>query len=47
MHTLYYSNLSEFDGNLEVMVIEITYKTTIHNMHKLGRKAQFFKSADL
>ena len=29
------------------MLDEGTYKTTIHNIHKLGWKAQFFKSADV
>ena len=47
MHTLFYSNISEFSGNLEGMLDEVTYKTTIHNMHKLVWKAQCFKSADV
>ena len=41
MHTLFYYNISVFVGNLEGMINEGTYKTTIHNMHKLGWKAQF------
>ena len=47
MHTLFYSNISGFAGNLEGIIDEGTYKTTIQNMHKLGWKAQFFKSADV
>ena len=45
MHTLFYSNMSECDGNLEVILDEGIYKTTIYNMQKLGWKAQFLKSA--
>ena len=47
MHTLFYSNISEFAGNLEVMIDEGTYKTIIQNMHKNGQKPQLFKSADV
>ena len=47
MHTFFYSNIYEFAGNLEGILNEGTYKTTIHNMHKPGWKAQFFKSADV
>ena len=47
MHTLFYSNMSKFARNFEGMLDEVTYKTTIQNMHKLGWKAQFFKSADV
>ena len=47
MHTLFYSNIYEFSINLEGMLIEGTYKTTIHNINKLGWKAQFFKSPDV
>ena len=47
MHTLFYSNIYEFSGNLEGMLEEGAYKTTIQNMHKLGWKAQFFNSADV
>ena len=47
MHTFFYSNISEFSGNVEGMLYKGTFKTTIQNMHKLGRKAQFFKSADV
>ena len=43
MHTFFYSNISEFAVNLEGIIDEGTYKTTIQNMHKLGWKAQFFK----
>ena len=47
MHTFFYSNISEFAGNLEGMLDEGTYKTTIQNMQKLGWKAHLFKSADV
>ena len=47
VHTLFYYNISECDGNLKVMLDEGTHKTTIHNIHKLGWKAQSFKSADV
>ena len=47
MHTFFNSIISEFDKNLEGIIDEGTYKTTIQNMHKLGWKAQYFKSADL
>ena len=47
MHTFVYLNISEFSGNLERMLDEGTYKTTIHNIHKLGWKAQYFNSADV
>ena len=47
MHTFFYFNISEFAGNLEGMLDEGTYKSTIQNMHKLGWKAQYFKSADV
>ena len=47
MHNFFYSNISEFAGNLEGMLDEGTYKTTIQNMHKLCWKAQFFKSSDV
>ena len=38
MHTFFYSNISDFSENLEGMLNEGTYKTTIQNMHKLGWK---------
>ena len=47
MHTLFYSNISEFAGNLEGMIDDGTYKTPIQNMHKLGWKSQLFKSVDV
>ena len=34
-------------GNLEGIIDEGTYKTSIKNMHKLGWKAKYFKSADV
>ena len=47
MHTFLYSNTSEFAGKLDIMLDEGTYKTTVQNMHKIGWKAQFFKSSDV
>ena len=44
MYTLFYSNISEFAGNLEVMLDEVKYKTSIQNMHKLGWKGNYFNS---
>ena len=41
MHTFFNYNTSEYSGYLEGIIYEVTYKTTIHNMHKLGWKAQF------
>ena len=38
MYTLFYSNISEFSGNLEGMIDEVKYRTTIQNMYKLGWK---------
>ena len=39
MHILFYSNISEFSGNLQGMLHEERYKTSIKNMHKIGWKA--------
>ena len=47
MHNLFYSNISEFSGNLEGMLDERRYRTTIKNMYKLGWKAQYFNSSDV
>ena len=47
MHTLFYSNISEFAGNLEGIIDDWKYRTTVQNMHKIGWKAQYFKSADV
>ena len=47
MYTLFYSNIPEFVEKLEEMIDEVTYKTFIHNMHKLGWKENYFKSADV
>ena len=47
MYTVFYSNISEFIGNLEGMLDEGTHKTSIRNMHKLGWKSNYFKSADV
>ena len=47
MHTFFYSNISEFAGNLEGMLDEVTYRTTIQNMKNIGCKAQYFKYDDL
>ena len=47
MHTFFYSSISKFGGNLEGMLDEVNYRTKVQTMHKLGRKAQYFKSADV
>ena len=47
MHTFFYYNISEFGGNLEGILDEGRYRTTVQNMHKLGWNAQYFKSADV
>ena len=47
MQTFFYSNISGFAGNLEGMLDEGTYITTIQNMHKPGWKENYFKSADV
>ena len=35
MHTFLNSNISEFGGDLEGMLDERNYRSTIHNMHKI------------
>ena len=47
MHTFFYSNISEFGGNLEGILDEGKYITTVQTMQKLGWKSQYFKSADV
>ena len=47
MYNLFYSNISEFAVNLEGMLDEGKYKASIRNMHKLGWKENYFKSADV
>ena len=47
MHTLFYSTISEFVGNLEVILDYGTCKTNIQNIHKLGWKAPLFKLGDV
>ena len=47
MHILFYSDISDFSGNLQGMIDEGIYKTSIQNMHKLGQKGKLFKSADV
>ena len=47
MHTFFNNNISEFGGDLEVMLDERNYRPTVHNMHKIGWKAQYFKSTDV
>ena len=47
MRTFFYSNIYEFAGNLQGIIDEGTFKTTIQNMHNLGWKAQLFNSADV
>ena len=46
-HTFFYSNISEFGGNLEVILDEGNYRTTVQTMHKLGWKAQYFNYDDV
>ena len=47
MHNFLYNNISEFGGNLEGMLDEGNYRSTVQNMHKFCWKAQYFKSADV
>ena len=47
MDTFFFSNISELAVNLEGMLDEGNYRTTVQNMHKLGWKAQYLKSADV
>ena len=47
LFTLFYSNITEFARKLQLMLDEVTHKTTIQNMYKLGWKAQLFKSNDV
>ena len=47
MHNFFYNNISEFGGNLESMLDEGKYRSTVQNIHKFGWKAQYFKSADV
>ena len=47
MYTFFYSDISEFAGNLQGMIDEVMYKTYIQNMHKIGWKANYFKCYDI
>ena len=47
MSTFFYCYISEFPGNLEGILDEGTYKTTMQNMQNIGWNKQFFKSADV
>ena len=47
MYTLLYLNISGFAGDLEGIIDEGTYKTSIRNMHKLGWKANYINSTDV
>ena len=47
MHTFFHSNISGFAGNLQVMLDGGMYKINMKNIHKLGWKAQLFKSVDV
>ena len=40
MHTFFNSNISEFGGNLEGILDEGNYRSTVQNMHKIGWRAQ-------
>ena len=42
MHTLFYSDISQFSGKLQGMLDEGMCRTSIQNMHKLGWKAKYF-----
>ena len=46
MH-FFFNNISEFGENLEGMLDEGNYITTVQTMHKFGWKAQYFKSSDV
>ena len=47
MYTFFHSNISEFAINLQRMIDEGMYKTSIQNMHNIGSKENFFKSDDV
>ena len=47
MHTFLNNNISELGGNLEGMLDEGNYRTTVQTMHKFCWKTQYFKSADV
>ena len=47
MINFFNSNISEFDGNLEGILDEGMYKTSIQNMHKIGWNSNYFMSADV
>ena len=47
MQTFFYGNISEFGGDFEGMLDERNYRSIVQNMHKLGWKAQYFKSSDV
>ena len=47
MHTFFYSNISDFAGNLEGILDGGKYRTTVKHLHKFGWKAQYFNSADV
>ena len=45
MYTFFYLNISGFDGNLQGILDEGTYKTSIQNMHNIYWKKNCFKSS--
>ena len=45
MNNIISPNISDFDGNLQGMIDEGTYKTSIQNVHNIGRKKKYFKYA--
>ena len=47
MHTFFNNNISEFSENLEGMLDEGKYRSSVQNMHKNGWKAQYFKYSDV
>ena len=47
MQTFFNNNIYEFGGNLEGILGEGNYRSTVQNMHKIGWKTQYFKSSDV
>ena len=47
MHTLFYSNIYEFAGNLQGILDKEIYRTSIQNMKNNNWKAQYLKPDDV
>ena len=47
LHNFFNNNISEFGGNLDGMMDEGKYRSTVQNMHKIGLNAQYSKSTDV